>query len=1052
MNSSDYIYKRSIITLFLTLFLASCTIDTDRFSPDKEEGEEIAFTLRMPVQSAGTRAMSDEDENRVTQVDILVFRPVDNQFVEVVSTDKIEDDENEINLKTFYVRLRGETTLNLVILGNSQDILRAAFPDDEDMKGLTKDEILSELVLSYEGPWVDPQGKAIRPFPMWGFRDNANVKDDDFTGEENAIRMTRMVVRIDVHVSDAAQDEFKLNEVYLYNSYLSGKLVHSMGSGWDVTEHKATEPDIPVTATSKWRVDYIDSPSPVTTPGISSEKVIYTLEAPKGDENALLETTALVVGGIYESEQYYYRVDFAATNKENKIDFIPLVRNHNYEIHIQEVKGKGYLTPDDAFRKGMTNMELDILAWNEAGMGDITFGAQYQLTVNTDSFFFYSNGREQILKVYTDHPDGWVVVKENESDLPWLKIDPLYGDPEESVEIKLSAEELAAPLTDRFGFFYIQAGNLRKKIKVYQSLEAELYLEVEPTLLIFRKSAVVPQTVTVTVDPADRPVYLSWAGTDQLQWRSGGWPVTGQTGQTIYSFHPESNTTRNLHTGTITFNVSDDTGKSTSRIVTVVHLPTDTRFDVEYQYDPYPAAGGDPLWILTSAEEEWQITRENITLEGVMTDQLVPENYDLHPAENYKYYNFKLERNPTFAERIVNLRVTSPEPTFAPVDVPIVQDYVRPSLKITNMNYLDVDISHETPDPVDIIFTVNTDWKYVTQGNHPESFFTVIPADTDQPGGGPFDPQEVTVTFTPKTFYQEVGTPSGGTRFMGTTTFTTTNHLLATPSTQVVDFMQAVPFFMDRSTFKVRETDSSNGKVFSEGELFPASGATVYVELGTNSRWGIRALRTGESGGDTRTFTTFYPWDIHRYSLTISENPSFFQKDLSFTLYNYQETRNGVLHIGQTDATPLLVLKQDHSYWAQIVSEPALPFTSSEHEYVFTIPHTGGSYEFKLEGYFPGGNINTGIGKPTVLLINPYTGDWPAEGKAPDQNGGISGTWIIYEDFFNPGDYQTVATVNVSQTDTERVLRKIALGVTDKLLMNPIEWVIITIKQEAAPN
>lgn len=54
--------------------------------------------------------------------------------------------------------------------------------------------------------------------------------------------------------------------------------------------------------------------------------------------------------------------------------------------------------------------------------------------------------------------------------------------------------------------------------------------------------------------------------------------------------------------------------------------------------------------------------------------------------------------------------------------------------------------------------------------------------------------------------------------------------------------------------------------------------------------------------------------------------------------------------------------------------------------------------------------------------------------------------------FFNPGDYQTVATVNVSQTDTERVLRKIALGVTDKLLMNPIEWVIITIKQEAAPN
>jgi len=628
-------HKHLLYILLILLLAVRCTVDTERLvDPGGNEGERVTFTLRMPVQNTATRAMTNEDENRVGQVDVLIFRPVDNQFVEVVSTDDIETDEDEENLKQFTVRVRvrGETTINLVVLGNGRDILREAFPDDEDMKGLTKDEVLSQLKLTYQGSWVDAQGKAIRNFPMWGFRDDFVVSEDELTGE-HAIWMTRMVVRVDIHVSEDAQDDFKLNEVYVYNSYIQGNLPHSMTTGWDATEHKATAPDIPQTATSIWRVDYIDSPSPMTTPGISSERVVYTLEAPAGDENALLETTALVVGGIYESEQYYYRIDFVAKNQQGVNTFIPLVRNHNYEIHIQEVKGKGYLTPDEAFRKGMTNMELDILAWNEAGMGDITFGAQYQLTVNTDSFFFYSNGREQILKVYTDHPDGWVVVKEHESDLPWLKITPLLGDPGESVEVKLSAEELTAPLTDRSGHFYVQAGHLKKKIRVSQSLEAELYLEVEPNLLIFRRSAVSPETITVTVDPDTRPVYLSWTGTDQFKWRTDGWPATGQTGVTEYVFHPEPNNSRNLLTGTITFSVSDETGKTTSRTVTVIHLPTDTRFDVEYQYDLYPAIGGDPLWMLTSAESEWQITQNNITLGGLVTDHLVPENYDLRPAK-----------------------------------------------------------------------------------------------------------------------------------------------------------------------------------------------------------------------------------------------------------------------------------------------------------------------------------------------------------------------------------------------------------------------------------
>ncbi|MCD7916317.1 MAG: hypothetical protein LUG96_14385 [Tannerellaceae bacterium] len=180
------------------------------------------------------------------------------------------------------------------------------------------------------------------------------------------------------------------------------------------------------------------------------------------------------------------------------------------------------------------NITTEILAWEEWDMGDITFDGQYQLVVNTDSFFFYNNGRAQELKIYTDHPSGWYIESSEKPD--WLVISPLSGNnPDESFEVTVSAEQMTTPLADRDGYFYIRSGRMKKRMKVYQSMEADLYIEVTPTTLIFRKSATSPKTVIVTKEPADQPVYFSSARL--IQWlTTGGFPTDGQTDVTAYSF------------------------------------------------------------------------------------------------------------------------------------------------------------------------------------------------------------------------------------------------------------------------------------------------------------------------------------------------------------------------------------------------------------------------------------------------------------------------------------------------------------------------------------
>lgn len=573
---------------------------------------------------------------------------------------------------------------------------------------------------------------------------------------------------------------------------------------------------------------------------------------------------------------------------------------------------------------------------------------------------------------------------EKAHDLSWLTIDPLRGDSGVQMEVILSAQVLAIPESDREGYFYIRTGNLRKKIKVYQTLEDELYLEVEPNLLVFRKSATLPETVTVTVDPIDRQVYISWAGSSELEWEL--FPRTGLVGETEYVFQPKVNNTKNLLSGVISVTITDDTGKSVTRTISVLQMPTDTRFDVEYEQNKYPALGGTNFWMLFSSEASWQIPAANISLNGSTTQILTPhDNYVTHEKGNYTY-SFDLEPNLTFAERVIDLLVVSEEPDFAPVSVPVTQDYTRPLIEILRPTSQRFDFTSAEPTPVDVTFKVNTNWSVTTNLGGVIADVSV-PLSTVHPGGTIHNPDSFTVTFTPRIFKPEPGTPAAETRIPSVSaSFRTEDHAPAAVSSKSVTFYQEVPYFFDRSSLVIRRTDSDTGEVIQDGETFPSGEViSVFPESKNNTAWSIGTVhyRNGERvENGANGYLTLSPkaWGTQRGELQIPSIKYFQGDSLYFFLSNYIETV-GDTWVRKSEEEPFLSIYHQPEYYVEEVtwdSELDSPISRNGGTYTITIkgnfPHVGSNLQRPYQGVF----LYVGTSRPNFYsstMVVPGTSD-----------------------------------------------------------------------------
>jgi len=883
----------------LLLFLNACL--DDRYDSTKiervEENEvEISFTTYMSGnQQISSRALSSHDESFPSQIDLLVFKVDPNNGEETyfyhthgANINAVETQENK-KLYEFTSRLRfpeSNEQHRLVILANLREEITAI--DGNLIPGTPKEEILGEVLFKATEKWENQKQDYL---PIWGESQPVTITKD-LTAITGNISMIRAVAKVNVglklteengNVTAAGLDNFTIKQVAVRNAMDYGRAVPI---AQNFTGDVAQVPSLPEHYTSRSQLYFQPDDS-----GNAVLGKIYLAESIINDNISLDEKVCVLIEGYYSEDPLqpnttttsWYRIDFYDTVAETNRD---ILRNYQYFVNITGVDGEGYDTEEKAYKSKAINIKTEILAWDEWDMGDITSDGQYQLVVNTDNFFFYNNGRGQALKIHTDYWDGWYIDPAEAPD--WLQISLLSGnDPEESFEVTISATPISVPEIDREGYFYIRAGRMKKRIKVYQSIEADLYMEITPTSLVFRKSATSPKTVTITREPVGQPVYFSSAG--PIKWLdNGGFPADGQSG-TQFSFQPTVNTSGNLLTNSITIFITDDTGKTVTRNISVMQLPTDIKYEVEYQHDKYPSTGGNNLWMKVSAELAWHILANDINPTGILT----PATYDLQSAGDDKFYYFSLTQNPTFTEREIHLYVTSPEPDFEPLTVTVTQDYTRPKLTVTTPTgstpTLDFGIlSQEQLTQKTASIQVNSDWEFSEVGNDYHNLIqtTDIPSGTPQAGGLPNEPENFDVVFTPKVYGPEPGTYTAGTVLKADVRFTTTNHLAAPEDSRQIALQGTVPAFFDHSTVKVKR-ETGDTQSLPTTEKLQRTLHSMYVEATSNVRWQARSTY---GTNVTHNATT---WGTHTETVRVPANNTWEEQDVTF-YYTYDGVENPI--------------------------------------------------------------------------------------------------------------------------------------------------------------
>jgi len=163
------------------------------------------------------------------------------------------------------------------------------------------------------------------------------------------------------------------------------------------------------------------------------------------------------------------------------------VKLHNCPLpcfgNIVSVTGRGYQTPDEAYRNRAVNMGVNILVWNDNGMTDITFDGQWYLSVSAHSISLPRTAESDVtsLSVLTDFnpfgssTKGWYVKSITDSathinPAPWLKVSPMSGAPNElkNVEIQTLSDNNTGK--DRVATIVFAAGRLEYPVTIRQTL------------------------------------------------------------------------------------------------------------------------------------------------------------------------------------------------------------------------------------------------------------------------------------------------------------------------------------------------------------------------------------------------------------------------------------------------------------------------------------------------------------------------------------------------------------------------------------------------------
>ncbi|MCL2561378.1 MAG: hypothetical protein FWE10_03530 [Rikenellaceae bacterium] len=464
--------------LFLSAFALTGCVKEPLSDRNRIKDNDVTVVIKIP--GATTRAITEggTDDNAVTRADILLFNLNDaGRYAGRVSTNTITT--VTANTKSFTVRIP-EGNFELVILANAMNIVNAV--DASLTVGTTtKSQVYGLLTESLPArtPWTalsgvwnaQPGSSGYKPFPMWG-----EVTVDTESSTTVSATLLRMLAKINLTFLDQSiSDKLELEEIILCNYNFQGYLASPTWAQWTPSTPGVANPFTSSNQTGFANgLLYANTASYSNIIGVNvagvqvckDEIFLFEVAAPANPLIPAQRTASLclIVKGRYagDTESSYYRI-----NMVNNGNFLNILRNHNYDVVIQDVRGPGANTGEIAYDSETVNITAIVRQWNAGYEVDVDYSGQFQLIVSQSEFDFDGTGAPaQELEVFSNHPAGWTI--EFESGVDWIHISPdTSTDITDFVNVSITCDPntTGAPRT---GKFYITTPLIRKEITVNQ--------------------------------------------------------------------------------------------------------------------------------------------------------------------------------------------------------------------------------------------------------------------------------------------------------------------------------------------------------------------------------------------------------------------------------------------------------------------------------------------------------------------------------------------------------------------------------------------------------
>lgn len=447
--------KLYILTLIL-LTSFSCSFQEVEVPKPPIEDEFVDAVIRI-TSSPSSYALTEPDgEEMIKEVDVLAFKASGSEehYAYRTRTTAVNPINQQKEFTVSVKKSANNEKYRFVIVANASEAINNANFSTLATKKQVYAFIISGLSGSdrWDATEVSP-GIPNKPIPMWGEAADAVIVTESMTLQP--IRMLRALSRIDVAVKPAAQNKFRLTDIYVYNRKNKGRVIPDIDSVKADGNVKGASIPVDNNLTIKGPLRYVSSSV------LEYKREIYLYEADAVKNNEALQATCFVIGGYYDvpttgATKSYYRVDFLDKTVSYAPSFKPILRNHHYIINIADVLGEGSKTPEEAFENMKISMTVEIESWL---MGEEQYHSiPYNFVINRN--LFENIGSASFTGSFvltTEDPAGW-----SSSASSGVTLNPSSGTKGTDQTISFTVESMApSPIT-----IHITSGQITKKIVI----------------------------------------------------------------------------------------------------------------------------------------------------------------------------------------------------------------------------------------------------------------------------------------------------------------------------------------------------------------------------------------------------------------------------------------------------------------------------------------------------------------------------------------------------------------------------------------------------------